>query len=110
MIDVVMMGTQMQEKVWNELLKIPRGQTLHYSDIAERAGYSVGASRAVGAAMKRNCVGYLVPCHRVFKKNADTLNYSCGPVSVRRLMLRDEGLFIIGCSNRLLLVCVLRRN
>lgn len=90
-VNVVMKGTQMQEKVWNELLNIESGQTLHYSDVAERAGYSVGASRAVGAAMKQNCVGYLIPCHRVLKKNSDTLSYSCGPVRIRRRMLQHEG-------------------
>ncbi|MBK5721567.1 methylated-DNA--[protein]-cysteine S-methyltransferase [Dysgonomonas sp. Marseille-P4677] len=57
-------GSNFQLKVWEILLKIPRGGLATYRDVAERIG-SPGASRAVGTAIAENPVAYLIPCHRV---------------------------------------------
>ena len=57
-------GTAFQQKVWEEIKKIPFGETCSYGEIARRIGYP-GASRAVGSACRANPVLLLVPCHRV---------------------------------------------
>jgi len=51
-------------RIWEEASRIPRGETVTYGEIAERAG-SKGAARAAGQAMRRNPVPIFIPCHRV---------------------------------------------
>ena len=57
-------GTRFQEKVWEQLSKIPYGKTYSYSEIAKRIG-NPKATRAVGTANGRNPISIMVPCHRV---------------------------------------------
>ncbi|MGL5011756.1 MAG: methylated-DNA--[protein]-cysteine S-methyltransferase, partial [Paracoccaceae bacterium] len=57
-----------QIKVWEALLNIPTGQVTTYGDIASAIG-SPGASRAVGTAVGRNPIAFLIPCHRVIRKS-----------------------------------------
>ena len=59
-------GTDFQLKVWEALLKIPRGTAVSYKNIAEAVG-SPGAVRAVGTAIGNNPIAYLIPCHRVIR-------------------------------------------
>jgi methylated-DNA-[protein]-cysteine S-methyltransferase len=59
-------GTEHQNKVWAELLKIPLGETLTYSDLAKKIG---SAARAVGNACRTNPYTLLIPCHRVVAVN-----------------------------------------
>jgi methylated-DNA-[protein]-cysteine S-methyltransferase len=61
-IKLLKQGTAHQNKVWAELLKIPQGETLTYSDIAKKIG---SAARAVGNACRNNPYTLLIPCHRV---------------------------------------------
>ncbi|MDR8391382.1 methylated-DNA--[protein]-cysteine S-methyltransferase [Aliifodinibius sp. S!AR15-10] len=70
-------GTDFQLKVWEALLKIPTGRLTTYSDIAGQIG-NPNASRAVGAAVGRNPVAYLIPCHRVIKKVGGIGEYRWG--------------------------------
>lgn len=70
-------GTPFQLKVWNALLKIPRGKVVSYGDLAEKLGQP-GAARAVGSAIAANHVGFLVPCHRVVRASGDTGQYRWG--------------------------------
>ncbi|MBQ7637963.1 MAG: methylated-DNA--[Clostridia bacterium] len=70
-------GTVFQQKVWNELLKIPYGQTRSYGEIAAAAG-NPKACRAVGMAVHRNPVAVIVPCHRVIGKNGSLTGYAAG--------------------------------
>lgn len=57
-------GTEFQLKVWETLLKIPAGGLATYADLATKSGYN-GACRAVGTAVGKNLVAFLIPCHRV---------------------------------------------
>src|SRR4051812_38593291 len=57
-------GTPFQQRVWQELLRIPYGTTISYAQLAQRVGRP-SASRAVGHANCRNPISILVPCHRV---------------------------------------------
>jgi AraC family transcriptional regulator, regulatory protein of adaptative response / methylated-DNA-[protein]-cysteine methyltransferase len=59
-------GTNFQLKVWQALLTIPSGRLANYGDLAAKIG-SPRASRAVGSAVGRNPVAYLIPCHRVIR-------------------------------------------
>lgn len=70
-------GTDFQLKVWEALLKIPAGKLATYSDVAGQIN-NPKAARAVGMAIGRNPVGYLIPCHRVIKKTGDIGEYQWG--------------------------------
>ena len=67
-ISIKLIGTEFQKKVWNELLKIPYGETVSYKDIAINTG-SPKACRAVGMANHNNPILIIVPCHRVINEN-----------------------------------------
>ena len=72
-------GTVFQVKVWETLLAVPSGRLTTYADLARNAGYT-GASRAVGTAVGRNPVAFLIPCHRVIKATGDIGQYHWGAV------------------------------
>ena len=79
------MGTNFQVRVWEALLKIPAGTTCTYQDIAETIG-SPKAHRAVGSAIGHNPVGWLIPCHRVIRKNGAFGEYHWGATRKRALL------------------------
>ncbi len=70
-------GTEFQLKVWETLLKIPAGGLATYADLAIKSGYN-GACRAVGTAVGKNLVAFLIPCHRVIKATGEPGNYHWG--------------------------------
>ena len=70
-------GTNFQIRVWDALLRIPSGALTTYGDIAAAVG-APRAARAVGAAIGRNPVSWLVPCHRVILANGYLHNYEWG--------------------------------
>lgn len=70
-------GTQFQKEVWEQLLKIPFGETLTYRDIAHRIGRPK-AVRAVGAANGKNPISIMIPCHRVIGRNGNLTGYAGG--------------------------------
>jgi AraC family transcriptional regulator of adaptative response/methylated-DNA-[protein]-cysteine methyltransferase len=84
-------GTAFQIKVWQELLRIQAGKTLHYGDLAQSISQP-NASRAVGSAVGKNPVSLLVPCHRVVPANGGVGNYAWGS-DLKRRMLVGEGAF-----------------
>lgn len=88
-INIALHGTEFQLKVWNELLKIPFGQTLSYDDIALKLG-DKNASRAVGTAVGQNSIAYLVPCHRVVAKNGKLSNFRWGVERKRQLLTWEQ--------------------
>lgn len=71
-------GTDFQLKVWESLLKIPMGKLTTYGSLATQIG-SPDASRAVGTAIGKNPVAYLIPCHRVIQSTGHTGGYMWGP-------------------------------
>ena len=82
-------GTAFQRRVWDELAKIPYGQTRSYGDIAAAIGRP-GASRAVGQANHCNPVAPIIPCHRVITSTGALGGYG-GGVDLKRRMLEMEG-------------------
>jgi methylated-DNA-[protein]-cysteine S-methyltransferase len=78
-------GTPFQRRVWDQLRRIPYGETRSYGDLAAALG-SPGASRAVGLANGRNPVGIIVPCHRVIGASGSLTGYGGGLDRKRRLL------------------------
>ncbi len=76
-VPLVSPGTPFEQKVWNELLNIPYGQTASYEKIATKIG-SPGSSRAVGRANGFNRIAIVIPCHRVINKNGELGGYGGG--------------------------------
>ena len=74
---VVMIGTDFEVRVWQTLLRIPLGRATTYSDIATRIGRPT-ASRAVGAAVGKNPISFVVPCHRVLGRSGALTGYHWG--------------------------------
>jgi len=85
---VVLIGTDWEVRVWEALLKIPMGSVATYSGIADRV-CSPAAARAVGAAVGKNPVAFVVPCHRVIGKGGDLTGYHWG-ITRKRAMLGWE--------------------
>jgi methylated-DNA-[protein]-cysteine S-methyltransferase len=82
-------GTTFQQHVWQELLKIPHGQTLSYGELATRVG-NPKASRAVGAANGQNPISLMIPCHRVIGSDKSLTGYG-GGLNVKEALLKHEG-------------------
>lgn len=70
-------GTEFQKKVWDELLKIPHGQTITYSELAVRLG-DPKLVRAVGTANGKNPLAIVIPCHRVIGAGNKLTGYAGG--------------------------------
>ncbi|UVO29395.1 bifunctional helix-turn-helix domain-containing protein/methylated-DNA--[protein]-cysteine S-methyltransferase [Bradyrhizobium arachidis] len=85
---VVMIGTDFEVRVWETLLKIPMGRAVSYSDIACKIN-SPKASRAVGAAVGKNPVSFVVPCHRALGKSGTLTGYHWG-ITRKQAMLGWE--------------------
>jgi AraC family transcriptional regulator of adaptative response/methylated-DNA-[protein]-cysteine methyltransferase len=85
---VVLIGTDWEVRVWETLLQIPMGRLTTYSDIASKI-HKPAAARAVGAAVGKNPVSFVVPCHRVVGKSGDLTGYHWG-ITRKRAMLGWE--------------------
>ncbi len=85
---VVMIGTDFEVRVWETLLKIPMGRAVSYSDIAASIK-SPKASRAVGAAIGKNPISFVVPCHRALGKSGKLTGYHWG-ITRKQAMLGWE--------------------
>ena len=68
-------GTPFQQKVWTELLRIPKGKTITYKELATRIG-KPRAVRAVANAVARNKLLVTIPCHRVVRSDGGLGGYS----------------------------------
>jgi AraC family transcriptional regulator of adaptative response/methylated-DNA-[protein]-cysteine methyltransferase len=88
MLPVDVRGTAFQQRVWQELRRIPRGETRSYREVADAVG-APGAARAVGSACGKNPVGILVPCHRVIAADGGLGGYAWG-LDVKRALLDHE--------------------
>jgi methylated-DNA-[protein]-cysteine S-methyltransferase len=78
-------GTPFQRKVWQQLRRIPYGQTCSYGEVARALG-NEKASRAVGTANGRNPISIIVPCHRVIAADGTLGGYSGGLDKKRQLL------------------------
>ena len=88
---VVLIGTDFEIRVWEKLLSIPMGRLTTYSDLAAQAG-APKAARAVGAAVGKNPICFVVPCHRVIGKNGDITGYHWGLTRKRAMLGWEAGM------------------
>lgn len=82
-------GTDFQHKVWQELLQIPFGKTISYTELALRLG-DLKSIRAAGLANGKNPIAILIPCHRVIGKDGDLVGYA-GGLDKKKYLLQHEG-------------------
>jgi AraC family transcriptional regulator of adaptative response/methylated-DNA-[protein]-cysteine methyltransferase len=90
-IPVLLVGTPFRLKVWEALLKIPFGRVASYGDIARSIG-EPNACRAVGTAVSRNPVAYLIPCHRVIRETGIVGEYRGGRARKVAMLAWESGL------------------
>jgi len=83
-------GTAFQQRVWRELTRIPRGETITYAELARRVG-SPGAVRAVGSACGANPAAVVVPCHRVLRSDGALGGYRWGLERKAALLEAERG-------------------
>lgn len=88
---VVMIGTDFEVRVWQALLKIPIGRATTYGDIAAHIGRPT-AARAVGAAVGKNPISFVIPCHRVLGKSGALTGYHWGLTRKQAIIGWEAGL------------------
>jgi AraC family transcriptional regulator of adaptative response/methylated-DNA-[protein]-cysteine methyltransferase len=89
-VKVVLIGTDFEVKVWETLLKIPVGRATTYQSVAEHIGKPT-ASRAVGAAVGKNPISFVVPCHRVVGSTGALTGYHWGVPRKRAILGWEAG-------------------
>ncbi|MBU2486004.1 MAG: methylated-DNA--[protein]-cysteine S-methyltransferase, partial [Alphaproteobacteria bacterium] len=94
---IVMIGTDFQVRVWEALLRIPLGTASTYQDVARAIG-KPSASRAVGAAVGRNPISFVVPCHRALGKSGALTGYHWGITRKRAMLGWETGCLQTGAS------------
>ena len=80
-------GTAFQQKVWQELLKIPYGETTTYGTIARRL--NCRSAQAIGQAVHRNPIAIIIPCHRVIGADGSLTGYASG-LEIKLQLLKIE--------------------
>jgi AraC family transcriptional regulator of adaptative response/methylated-DNA-[protein]-cysteine methyltransferase len=90
-IPVLLIGTPFRLKVWEALLKIPFGWVVSYRDVA-RSIEAPSACRAVGAAVGKNPVAYLIPCHRVIHETGIVGDYRWGRPRKLAMLAWENGM------------------
>jgi len=84
-LNLLLMGTNFQLKVWQALLKIPAGALVSYKTVGELAS-ALEAHRAVGSAVGANSIAYLIPCHRVIRESGVLGGYRWGASRKRTIL------------------------
>jgi AraC family transcriptional regulator of adaptative response/methylated-DNA-[protein]-cysteine methyltransferase len=84
-------GTEFQQNVWNELMKIPYGSTISYEELAKKVGVP-NAQRAVGTANGMNRIAIIIPCHRVVNKSGKLGGYGGGLWRKQWLLDMERGI------------------
>lgn len=87
---LVLIGTDFEIRVWEALLKVPMGQAVSYADIARHLGIPK-AARAVGSAVGRNPISFVVPCHRVLRGDGSLGGYHWGLTRKRAIIGWETG-------------------
>ena len=88
-VPLLFAGTQFQQRVWRELLAIPYGTTISYSQLAQRLAMP-HAVRAVANACGANAISVFAPCHRVVGSNGSLTGYAGGIEAKRKLLLIEN--------------------
>lgn len=86
-------GTEFEQKVWDELKKIPIGSTTNYGKVALRLG-DKNMAQAIGAANGKNPIAIIIPCHRVIGSNNNLVGYA-GGLRRKEWLLKHEGALLL---------------
>ena len=89
-VRLILIGTDFEVRVWETLLRIPIGRAVTYADIARHLGQPT-AARAVGSAVGRNPISFVVPCHRVLRGDGNLGGYHWGLTRKRALIGWETG-------------------
>jgi AraC family transcriptional regulator of adaptative response/methylated-DNA-[protein]-cysteine methyltransferase len=89
-VRLVLIGTEFEVGVWQALLRIPMGRAVSYSDLARHVGRPT-AARAVGSAVGRNPISFVVPCHRVLRGDGNLGGYHWGLTRKRAIIGWERG-------------------
>ena len=89
-LKIVFIGTDFEIRVWETILRIPFGKASTYSDIASHIG-KPKAARAVGTAVGKNPISFVVPCHRVLEKSGGLGGYHWGLTRKRAILGWEAG-------------------
>ncbi len=90
-IPLLMVGSDFQKQVWNELLRIPYGKTQSYAGLSHKLG-NIKAIRAVASANGANAISIIVPCHRILGSDGSLTGYA-GGLETKKKLLRLERAF-----------------
>ena len=90
-LPLLLQGSEFQREVWEELRRIPHGQTRSYGQVAKAIGRP-GSARAVGGACRSNPIGLIVPCHRVIGHDGDLVGFGgqAKDLSLKRRLIEFE--------------------
>ena len=88
-IPMFLPGTEFQQKVWLELMKIPYGEVIPYKELARRVGLNKGF-QAVGGANGKNPIPIIIPCHRVIMSDGSLGGFR-GGLKIKKYLLELEG-------------------
>lgn len=84
-IPLLLVGTDFQKRVWEELMKIPYGTTQSYLDLAKQMG-NEKAIRAIATANGANAISIIIPCHRIIGSSGEMVGYAGGTPTKRKLL------------------------
>jgi methylated-DNA-[protein]-cysteine S-methyltransferase len=87
-IPLLLVGSDFQKKVWNELTEIPFGKTATYLDLSKKLG-NAKAIRAVASANGANALSILIPCHRIIGSDVSLVGYAGGLPTKRKLLVLE---------------------
>ncbi|MFN8255385.1 MAG: methylated-DNA--[protein]-cysteine S-methyltransferase [Bacteroidales bacterium] len=90
-LPLLLSGSEFQEKVWNELIKIPYGKAMSYLDLTKKTG-DEKAIRAVASANGANAISIIVPCHRIIGTDGSLVGYA-GGLNTKKKLLQLEGYY-----------------
>jgi len=91
-LDIDLIGTTFQQRIWTEVAKTPYGTTITYKQIARKVhtrGY-----RSVGSSVSKNPLPIIIPCHRVIGSNLKLIGYA-GGIKLKEYLLRLEGIILV---------------
>ena len=93
-LPLLMVGSDFQKSVWDELLNVEYGETASYLGLAERMG-NKNAVRAVAGANGANAISIIVPCHRIIGGKGELVGYAGGLKAKEKLLALECGLFAL---------------
>ncbi len=91
-LDIDLIGTTFQQRVWSELTRVPYGTIVTYKQISRRL--HTQGFRAVGSTVGKNPVPIIIPCHRVIGSNSKLVGYA-GGIRLKEYLLRLEGIILV---------------